>query len=339
MFQNQNESDYNEKTDLGVSRPHVVILGAGASKASFPNGDKNGFTVPLMDELISVCGLQPVFEKSNISLDTIDFEEIYSKFHSSSNSEMLELIESRVSQYFSSLELKESPTIYDMLVISLRRKDLIATFNWDPFLWQALERNQKWIEVPDAAFLHGSVVVGYCAKDYRKGSINANCPICNQPFKGAPLMYPVEHKNYQNHQFISAEWSKLRRYLKSAYMITIFGYGAPTSDVEAIDLMKNAYNAPGIRNMEQIEIIDTKPEDELRHTWSSFIVEHHYQIFNNFYDSWIANHPRRTCDTIWQQLEELRFLDPHNFPITDNWNVIREWYQPLIDAEINDKHR
>ena len=39
--------------------------------------------------------------------------------------------------YFSSLALPEHPSIYDYLVLGLRPKDVIATFNWDPFLMLA----------------------------------------------------------------------------------------------------------------------------------------------------------------------------------------------------------
>ena len=40
--------------DLSISRPHVVILGAGASAAAFPKGDRNGRRLPLMDDLVQV---------------------------------------------------------------------------------------------------------------------------------------------------------------------------------------------------------------------------------------------------------------------------------------------
>lgn len=116
-------------------------------------------------------------------------------------------------------------------------------------------------------------------------------------------------------------------------MITIFGYSAPASDIEAIDLMRTAYRGQGNREFEQIEIIDIKNEDELRETWNPFIVSHHYQVYNDFGDSWISNHPRRTCETMWQQLMECRFLDTHHYPIANDWCEIRELYQPLIQEE------
>jgi len=324
---------YSEVNDLGMGRPHVVILGAGASLASFPDGDKNGRRLPLMNDLKGVCGLTEILENYGISADAENFEELYSDLFQSGDQDALRDVEAKIAKYFNDLKLLDGPTIYDLLVISLRPKDLIVTFNWDPFLWQALSRNHLWIDVPNAAFLHGNVAVGFCQKDWKMGPSGTRCPECKKPYQATPLLYPIKQKNYQSNHFIQAEWTKLQRHLKFAYMITVFGYSAPASDVEAIELMRDAYKGPGIRELEQIEIIDIKSEDELRETWSPFVVSHHYQVCSDFQDSWIANHPRRTCDTMWQQLMECRFLDPHHLPITDDWNVIRDWFQPLKEAE------
>lgn len=71
----------------------------------------------------------------------------------------------------SDFELPDEPTIYDFLVMSLTNKDLIATFNWDPFLVQAIGRIQKYTDnIPQVAFLHGNVAVGYCSDD--KGNMD-----------------------------------------------------------------------------------------------------------------------------------------------------------------------
>ena len=37
---------------------HIVILGAGASIAAFPDGDVNGNRLPTMDNLVEMLGLQ-----------------------------------------------------------------------------------------------------------------------------------------------------------------------------------------------------------------------------------------------------------------------------------------
>ena len=39
------------------NRPHLVILGAGASKDAMPNGDARGKSLPVMKEFISKMGL------------------------------------------------------------------------------------------------------------------------------------------------------------------------------------------------------------------------------------------------------------------------------------------
>ncbi len=45
-------------------RPHVLILGAGASKASFPQGDGNGRKLPLMNELSDVIAQTESHDRS-----------------------------------------------------------------------------------------------------------------------------------------------------------------------------------------------------------------------------------------------------------------------------------
>jgi hypothetical protein len=47
-------------------RPHVVILGAGASLQAFPDGDRKGQRLPLMYELVEVVGLRSVSEQQGI---------------------------------------------------------------------------------------------------------------------------------------------------------------------------------------------------------------------------------------------------------------------------------
>jgi len=84
-------------------------------------------------------------------------------------------------------------------------------------------------------------------------------------------------------------------------MVTIFGYGAPKSGTAAVELLRNDL---GDRPVNQIEIIDIRPEAELRDLWDPFIEAHkyHYKIRSNFYDSWIAKHPRRTGEAFTLQI-------------------------------------
>ncbi len=165
-----NSSIENEIKDTNMKRPHVVILGAGASLAAFPNGDKYGTKLPLMNNLVDTLDLRSILESNNIKYDENNFEETYSGLYDKAeHKNLLRTIEKKIYEYFLKLELPDYPTIYDHLVLSLRNKDLIATFNWDPFLFKAYTRNHKKFDLPHIFFLHGNVSIGYCVKDQENG--------------------------------------------------------------------------------------------------------------------------------------------------------------------------
>ena len=124
-------------------RPHVVILGAGASVAAFPSGDANGKKLPTMDNFVEILDLEPILKRSGIEYENCNFEDIYSRlYESDSKSPLLKEVEEIVYNYFSSLQLPDIPTLYDHILLSLRPKDIVATFNWDPFLFDAWNRNK-----------------------------------------------------------------------------------------------------------------------------------------------------------------------------------------------------
>ena len=159
--------------------PHVVLLGAGASRAAFPNGDKAGRSLPLMDDLVAILDLRSVCEEVEPIEDT-NFESVYSKLAEESRYEKIRgEVERRVADYFSSLELPDEATIYDKLLLSLRRRDAVFTFNWDPFLFDAYMRNANVVDLPKIFFLHGSVRIGVCPTHIeRRGLRRKPCPDC-----------------------------------------------------------------------------------------------------------------------------------------------------------------
>ncbi len=116
---------------------------------------------------------------------------------------------------------------------SLRRKDTIATFNWDPLLVQAYERNlSRTDELPAVVFLHGCVAVGHCPEHAgHSGRSGATCPRCERELVQAPLLYPVPNKDHLSNSFIARQWSARRRALQEASLLTVFGYSAPRSDI------------------------------------------------------------------------------------------------------------
>ncbi len=313
----------------------MVLLGAGASVAALPNGDKNGRFLPTMDNFVSKLQLEPVL--SNGSIDYIDrnFEAIFSEIHSNPDlNELQNIIEIKVREYFKGLELPDTPTLYDHLLLSLRKKDIIATFNWDPFLVQAYRRVSGYTrDLPAFLFLHGNVMTGYCPEHEQRGAIDAQCKICHRFYTPSRLLFPVGKKDYNHDIYIKKEWEIVKWALESSFMLTIFGYSAPSTDIEAMELMKSAWNGGRDGSMEQIEIIDIESEDEVTKTWNGFIYSHHFDHFSNFYDSWIPNHPRRTYEAYFNQYWEAKFIDNNPIPVESSFDELWDWFGELIKYE------
>lgn len=326
----------DEINQVRMNRPHVVILGAGASLAAFPKGDKNGKRLPLMNNFADVLGLNPILAKSGVDFTGRNFEEVYDQIFKDANLAVLRIeIEEAIYDYFSSLEVADSPTIYDYLVLSLRKKDVIATFNWDPFLVQAYKRNRHRFNLPRLQFLHGNVEIGYCESDLVLGLNGARCKDHGKLFTPSRLLYPISEKNYHLDGFISTQWQELAQSIQNAFMLTIFGYGAPKSDVSAVDLLKTAWGNKNKydRNLEQTEIIDIKPESELHDTWEPFIHTHHYNAHSNFFDSWIAKHPRRTGEAYLNQYIDAMFIEDNPAPKTESFDELWDWFDTLHKVE------
>lgn len=233
----------NEYQRLMKNRPHVVILGAGATMAAIPNGDANGKKSSVMNGFIEALGMTEIIKRIELKTSSNNLEDIYSELHGRPECDAIrEELDRRIREYFSELELPSQPNIYDLLLLGLRKKDLVATFNWDPLLLQAYQRACKLTkDLPDMAFLHGNVLVGYCRSHKRGGILSARCPECGEPFQPAPLLYPVSHKDYAADPYIENSWKAVRNKLKHAYLVTVFGYSAPKTDSEAIALMKEAW--------------------------------------------------------------------------------------------------
>ncbi len=312
-----------------MQRPHVVILGAGASVAAFPDGK-----LPVMANLVGTLGLESLLEKAGLEHRGGNFEDIYNQLsRNASLSKVREAVEQRVAEYFSKLDLPEHPTIYDYLVLSLRKKDVIATFNWDPFLWLACQRNHDKTRLPHIFFLHGCAIIGYCPEHKVQGRVGTLCPTCGRPYTPTRLLYPVANKDYVTEPYIASQWRSLRSAFRTAYILTIFGYGAPESDAAAVDLMSEAWGSPEERDLEEIEIVDIKDQEELEATWNRFIHTHHFRATNSYFESLLGAFPRRTCEAIWAELMEVKFLEYARVPKFERLAEMWEWFQQLVAYE------
>ncbi|MDD4590193.1 MAG: hypothetical protein PHG06_07165 [Parabacteroides sp.] len=117
-----------------IKRPHVVILGAGATVDAFPDGDKRGKHSGLMHNMIDVFDLKSLLSKVDLRTKSINIEDIYTElFDRGEECENVRVeLEEKIRDYFLSMEIPDEITKYDLLLLSLRDKDCVASFNWDP---------------------------------------------------------------------------------------------------------------------------------------------------------------------------------------------------------------
>src|SRR2546422_11105844 len=69
--------------------------------------------------------------------------------------------------------------------------------------------------------------------------------------------------------FRSRNWHAAKVLFKDAFTLTIFGYGAPASDKDAVELLRSAWTGRSDRTFEHIEIIDIAQQSFLYDRWRS----------------------------------------------------------------------
>ncbi len=227
---------------VSVDRPHVVLLGAGASRAAFRTGERSGRRLPLMLDFAEIVPVGAIFAEAGIPLEVRNFEDAYAELAlAAEKASLRDAVERAVVDYFASSSCRIPPTLYDHLVLSLRPKDVIATFNWDPFLIQAVMRNGHVGGYPKLLFLHGNVLQGYCEGDNLHGRRGARCSRCGEELRPVRLLYPIREKAYETDRAVSSAWDAVKAAFAKAFMVTIFGYSAPQSDFGAVELLRGAW--------------------------------------------------------------------------------------------------
>lgn len=304
----------------------------------YDNGDKNGNKSSVMNGLIEKLNLDDVISNVQLNTKSKNLEDIYSELYLRDDcKDVVQELEKSIYNYFASLELPETPTIYDLLVLSLTSKDVIATFNWDPLLIQAYIRCTRFTNnLPQIFCLHGNVAMGYCKEDIKVGMNGVTCPICNDIFTPTKLLYPVKEKNYKEDDYIKKCWEATEQCIEQSSMLSIFGYSAPSTDKEAVALLKKAWGDLDSRQLEEVSVIDIISEDEMLDKWNAFIYSHHYRYTNDFYNSYLGKFPRRTCETIFATfMMNLPANDTKGFHEGMSWDDVSNILNELLIEEIN----
>ena len=83
------KNEYEDYERYMKNRPHVVILGAGASCAAIPNGDKHDKKISAMSGFIEKLGLSSVISKVDIRTSSDNLEDIYMELDERSKADPL----------------------------------------------------------------------------------------------------------------------------------------------------------------------------------------------------------------------------------------------------------
>lgn len=283
---------------------HLVIIGAGATCASFPSGDFHGRKIPAMNGFLEKTRILNKFpELTDLATEYPNLEDLYSVLSKETKyQDLLHRLDSEIREYMASLHCGRQINLYDKLMLSLTSRDYIATFNWDPFLAQSyFYMSYITTDLPTILFLHGNVAIGYCEKCNITGFVWDKCQNCNEQFTPVPLLYPVKEKNYEKTPYIREAWEYLRKIINESLMITFWGYSAPKSDTAALSMMHEAFNTSASKKYKQFEIINTAEKNLLEEAYNGFIYKPtRVSFLESFYQSAIATNPRRSCDCLFE---------------------------------------
>ena len=276
---------------------HLVILGAGSTIATIPNGDKNGeFGYTLANLLNDKCFTSFVKKAQAKGFLTSDVEDLCNQL-CKEDKPLYDEFETLVRKKYASLELPEEFTILDRLVLSLTPNDAIVSFNWDDLLIQAYQRMSEFVPekmLPVLAFPHGNAQAVYNNKHYTSKRI-----VTGANWIDSPLNMPVDEVDYKSDIFIGSQWNILDFFMRNAQMITFFGYSGPSSDELDLQHLDELFAKNKI--CDKIEIIDKDLDTamEVAKRLVRFKMQSNWLYpCADFWHSTIAKHPRRTLSVL-----------------------------------------
>lgn len=275
---------------------HLVILGAGSTIATIPNGDKNGEESYTLANLLKDKTFTSFLEKVQGNFSANDVEDLCKQLYKEDRPLYYEF-ESLVRKKYARLELPEEFTILDRLVLSLTPNDAIVSFNWDDLVIQAYQRMSEYVPeemLPILAFPHGNAQAVYNNKHYTSKRI-----VTSTSWFDSPLNMPVDEIDYKSDVFINSQWHILDFFMRNAQMITFFGYRGPDSDEQDLKHLDELFAKNEI--CDKIEIIDKDQESavEVAKRLERFKMQPNWLYpCADFWHSTIAKYPHRTLSVL-----------------------------------------
>lgn len=275
---------------------HLVILGAGSTIATIPNGDKNGEESYTLANLLKDKTFTSFLEKVQGNFSANDVEDLCKQLYKEDRPLYYEF-ESLVRKKYARLELPEEFTILDRSVLSLTPNDAIVSFNWDDLVIQAYQRMSEYVPeemLPILAFPHGNAQAVYNNKHYTSKRI-----VTSTSWFDSPLNMPVDEIDYKSDVFINSQWHILDFFMRNAQMITFFGYRGPDSDEQDLKHLDELFAKNEI--CDKIEIIDKDQESavEVAKRLERFKMQPNWLYpCADFWHSTIAKYPRRTLSVL-----------------------------------------
>lgn len=93
--------------DFILNRPHVFILGAGATIAAIPYGDRNGLKCSVMNNFIEELDLSHILSGVRLKTTSTNLEYIYSELDTMSEySSVKDELENKIMAYMTKGEMK-----------------------------------------------------------------------------------------------------------------------------------------------------------------------------------------------------------------------------------------
>ncbi|MBU1336076.1 MAG: hypothetical protein KJ944_01345 [Alphaproteobacteria bacterium] len=217
--------------------------------------------------------------------------------------------------------------------MTFNTKDLIVTFNWDPLLPQAYRRWRHLGHVlPQIAFLHGNVDVSV-NMEARQVRFTSDLGPGDGAFQPSRLLYPVAKKDYNSDPFTKGQWDMSLDYMRHSYYVTVYGYSAPRTDVEARQLLLDAWQNNTTRSLAEFDVVDIAPKAAVEASWAEFIVSTHGSVWDSFEHNILKQNPRRSCEAFAFATLQQTPWDEDPFPAAATLDDLDSWIRPLLAEE------